>query len=192
MFRPTGQNAKSTSASSMTDALSQSTEQFSHASPRPRQSTFSEDEEEERTAGSGVDLNGATPGEDENTTEVPAKGGVEERSGRGNEDGETVRPDVEVDKKAAVDADNVEDGSKVSQFGIGKGTKEENVQEKSDPGEVGVAKDADSKEGVVVDEGDKEMQELLRVNPTYAKYVLERRKQAEELRLRSKFITGEI
>ena len=154
--------------------------------PKSLLRTFSQDEEEVRTAGSGTDLlaeEAFYP-----TGSPPEEGGVVSEGG----------VDFQLEQE-------VESGS----HDLSEDHKEENPVFHEQPEADGGVADQNSKEGVAGEEeggvvaekdvgaageGEKgvseekqlsEMERLAEVNPTYAKYIMEKKKASEELRLRS-------
>ena len=199
MFRPTGQGSKGVSSNtSATDVSSASRETFPHEdvdrdvnARRHRRSTFSEDEEEDRTAGSGVDLIANCPLiTDSNLAQVESEervgGSATPTEGKSETDGTVVDVGLKVarkDEKAVDGSDNVAD------VGGGGGSEVEGQKTSGEGTDVGRDnnKEAGSGDKSDMTEEDKELQELARVNPAYAKYLMERRRQAAEIRQRSKF-----
>lgn len=156
--------------------------------PKSLRRTFSQDEEEERTAGSGIDL----LSEEAFCPPGNAPGGGE---------GGASPPEPEQESHDLSDKENADSllkgGATETSLKVIDG-QEKDVAEEKDMGvdksnekDVGVASERDvgvAEEGVApaVEKQVSEMERVVEVNPTYAKYIMEKQKASKELRLKSK------
>ena len=158
-------------------AVSMTTDNIT-GSPRLGRSTFSEDEEEERTAGSGVDVIASLLGDSGDHSELcsslPRSSSVVgvARTASGQKLDAKDSTSGFNHKAEPLVAVKDRSGSNGAEEGKTDGSDDKKEEEGSREKGWGLQED-------------KELEELLRVNPSYAKYVIERRRQAEELRQRS-------
>ena len=130
--------------------------------PKSPHRTFSEEVEEERTAGSGTDLL-------TEQGECPVGGGADAVSDGAAEEGSQ---DVSNEEDEHVERTQVLEGGDVS------GADEEVGVASGEEGSSGSGKEKEGKEQL-------EVEKVVDANPAYAKYLLEKRQMSEELKQRS-------
>ena len=130
--------------------------------PKSPHRTFSEEVEEERTAGSGTDLM-------TEQGECPVGGGADAVSEGAAEEGSQ---DVSNEEDEHVERTQVLEGGDVS------GADEEVGAASGEEGSPGSSKEKEGKE-------QSEVEKVADANPAYAKYLLEKRQMSEELKQRS-------
>jgi len=179
LFRPTGQSPKPISSDAALESLlvTSTTPEEGGVSPRPHRNTFSEDEEEERTTGSGVDVIASVLGDGDGDDQSELSG-TSPRGGSAMGVTKTASG-LTLDSRHSTEAGGSDVKSEPPSV-VGDGPEGEGEGEVKKEEEEAGEKEKSLEE-------DKEMEELLRVNPSYAKYVIERRRQAEQLRQRSDY-----